>query len=142
MRSPVERMASTWEFADVKPPKAAPIWDQFPLHCAVTAKHLGANHFKQMLTPMVDFEGNRVYYRSSHNVYCVNEKSRNPHPKHCVFRGNRSYAFGHYRFTRRAHVLAEHKRDVAELRAELMKLSQIEREMVIKVLSNRRLQCR
>ncbi|KAH8050412.1 glucuronosyl-N-acetylglucosaminyl-proteoglycan 4-alpha-N-acetylglucosaminyltransferase [Aureococcus anophagefferens] len=108
----VERMASTWEFADVKPPKAAPIWDQFPLHCAVTAKHLGANHFKQMLTPMVDFEGNRVYYRSSHNVYCVNEKSRNPHPKHCVFRGNRSYAFGHYRFTRRAHALAEHKRDV------------------------------
>ena len=108
----VERMASTWEFADVRPPKAAPIWDQFPLHCAVTAKHLGANHFKQMLTPMVDFEGNRVYYRSSHNVYCVNEKSRNPHPKHCVFRGNRSFAFGHYRFTRRAHALAEHKRDV------------------------------
>ena len=108
----VERMASTWEFLDVAPVAEARVWDQFPLQCGVTGKHLGANHFKQMLTPMVDGDGLRVFYRSSHNVYCVNEKSKDRRAKHCGFMGDVSYPFSHYRFTKRAHALVEHKRDV------------------------------
>ena len=110
----VERIAANWEFRDVVAPGAgAPALPaQFPLQCRVTGRHLQANHFKQMLTPMVDRDGLRVRYRSSHNLYCVNLRSKDRRAKHCAPAGNRSYPFAHYRFTRRAYDLARRKRDV------------------------------
>ena len=110
----VERIAANWEFRDVVAPGAgAPALPaQFPLQCRVTGRHLQANHFKQMLTPMVDRDGLRVRYRSSHNLYCVNLRSKDRRAKHCAPAGNRSYPFAPYRFTRRAYDLARRKRDV------------------------------
>ena len=93
-------------------PAVAALPAQFPLQCRVTGRHLQANHFKQMLTPMVDRDGLRVRYRSSHNLYCVNLRSKDRRAKHCAPAGNRSYPFAHYRFTRRAYDLARRKRDV------------------------------
>ena len=111
----VERLAADWRLADVVSlsSKSPPLSAQYPLRCRVTGDHFEANHFKQMLTPLVDANGlavrslfrrpkkkrtpgpareRRSRYRSSHNVFCANRKTKDRKAKHCAPMGNVSYS--------------------------------------------------